>query len=295
MSELTTNINLDDLAAEVEKEHRAVENHFKQAVVHAIKAGEALNEAKKLVKHGDWYDWLETNFKFTTRTATNYMLLASLPEEIRNSVSDLTLREALAAIASTKQKTIEDQGKTLDGEAEEEGEPTETDREPNRMEGIGGAHDDDAEDQGRSPEQKADDIATRVIHDALQESHWKQVDHRLVLQTLIQKLTEQLSQTVIPLSAEESADARKALYSASEEAPAEPKKRGRPPGSKNKPKETPEESPEPAPATTGNEVDPEQSAAAMRAAHESPLVPGNLDIPAYLRRDQQSGSVDGAA
>jgi len=35
-----------DLAAEAEKEHRAVENHFKQAVVHAIKAGEALNEAK---------------------------------------------------------------------------------------------------------------------------------------------------------------------------------------------------------------------------------------------------------
>jgi len=219
------------------------------------------------------------------------MRLASLPEEIRNSVSDLTLREALAAIASTKQKTIEDQGKTLDGEAEEEGEPTETDQEPNRMEGIGGAHDDDAGDQGRSPAQKADDIATRVIHDALQECHWKQVDHRLVLQTLIKKLTEHLSQTVIPLSAEESADARKALYSASEEAPAEPKKRGRPPGS--------EESPEPAPATTGNEVDPEQSAAAMKVAHEaaeeSPLAPDNLDIPPYLRRDQQSGSVGGAA
>ena len=114
-------------------------------------------------------------------------------------------------------------------------------------------------------------------------------------QTLIKKLTEHLSQTVIPLSAEESADARKALYSASEEAPAEPKKRGRPPGSKNKPKETAEESPEPAPATTGNEVDPEQSAATMRAAHESPLVPDNLDIPPYLRRNQQSGSVGGAA
>jgi hypothetical protein len=113
-----------------------------------------------------------------------------------------------------------------------------------------------------------------------------QIDLQLARAALIHMLTEAQKANVIEGEA------------AVEESPPA-KKRGRPPGSKNKPKETAEESPEPAPATTRNEVDPEQSAAAMRAAHEaaeeSPLVPDNLDIPPYLRRDQQSGSVGGAA
>jgi Protein of unknown function (DUF3102) len=152
MSDLTTTTNLDDLLIEIVKAHRAVEEHGRQMMLHALAAGDALISAKGAMKHGEWYDWLEINVPFTTRMAQNYMKLASQPAEIRNAISHLTLTAALGAIAASKEKTIED-SKTIDGDpVEEEGAPIETDLEPNRMEDD---QSDDPDPDDLAPDEKA--------------------------------------------------------------------------------------------------------------------------------------------
>jgi hypothetical protein len=175
------------------------------------------------------------------------MRLARLPEENRNAVAGLSLRAALDAIADHHERAIEDESKTIDGEAEE----VESD-ESDEVE-IFAPEDTDEEDSsddagvedaviiedepGRTPEQKARDIASTAISDVLQRCRFKDVDHLLTFQTLIKMLTEELRNAVVPLSAEESAEARKAAYARPDEAEDAPaKKRGRPAGSKNKPK-----------------------------------------------------------
>ena len=50
----------------------------------------------------------------------------------------------------------------------------------------------------------------------IQKCHWKNVDRFLALQTLIKLLTDELKM-VIPLSAEEFAESRKAIYAATED------------------------------------------------------------------------------
>ena len=237
MSSLTTTTSADDLLPEIVNAHRAVIDHFRQSVACAIKAGELLIQAKNLVRRGEWQDWLGNNCPFAETTAQGYMRLAKLPEENRNAVADLSLRAALAAIATTREKQIADESKTIDGEAEEV-EISETDQEPDRIEG-----DDPAPEQpDRSPEEKARDIASETIHDVLQRCQWNGVDHLLAFQTLIKLLTDELKMKMtIPLSAEESAEARKASYAATEEkeSPAPKKKRGRPPKVKAEPEQDP--------------------------------------------------------
>ena len=231
-NDIATTINADDLVPEIVSAHEAVIDHFQQSVACAIKAGELLIQAKSLVRRGEWQDWLANNCPFAETTAQGYMRLAKLPEENRNAVADLSLRAALAAIASTREKQIADESKTIDEEAEEV-EPSESD------EVLEQRLDDtptEEEEAGRSPEQKARDIASEVIHDVIQRCQWKNINHLLAFQTIIKLLTEELKAPVIPLSAEDSAEARKAAHTAAEAedeapAPVEPpkKKGGRPP------------------------------------------------------------------
>jgi hypothetical protein len=206
------------------------------------------------------------------------MRLARLPEENRNALRDSSLRAALDAITDHHERAIADESKTIEGEAEEV-EPSDTDEaEILAPEDAGDERaPDDAgvedaviieDEPGRTPEQKARDIASDAIHDVMQRCHFKNVDHLLTFQTLIKLLTEELKNAVVPLSAEESAEARKVLYSAGESSAAEEesppsKKRGRPAGSKNKTKEAAEETP----------AEPEE----------------DLGIPPYLDRTHEAG------
>jgi hypothetical protein len=217
MTDLITTTNANDLIVAINNEHEAILDGFTKMVTHAIRCGELLIEAKAIIPYGEWEDWVGDNCKFAMTTARGYMRLAELSSEERQRVAGLSLRDALEAIRKVKAgPPEEDPDKTIEGEAVETGD---TDVEPVRVAG-----DDEADDGivGRSPEQKADDIATSLINDALTQSQWKQVDHLLVLQTLIRKLTEQLK-TVIPLSAEESAEAMNAVAE-TEEAPPPKKK-----------------------------------------------------------------------
>ena len=89
------------LADEIGQEVAASEADFQSAVSHAIRAGEKLIEAKGLVAHGEWSQWLAKHFPGSQRTARNYMRLAAN----RQRVADLpSVREAVALLAAPKQE-----------------------------------------------------------------------------------------------------------------------------------------------------------------------------------------------
>jgi len=96
--------SLPDLAASISEEHEQAERALRDGLLHAIRAGELLLEAKREVAHGEWENWLQANVPFQPRTARAYMQLARLDPEKRQRVADLPLREALSAIRSREQK-----------------------------------------------------------------------------------------------------------------------------------------------------------------------------------------------
>lgn len=100
MSELVlAQTSLDDLAAEIRREHEACEQHARSAVEHAIRAGELLIEAKAQVRHGEWLPWLGVNFPGHYNLASAYMRLARNSQRVVNSSS---LRAALKELAEPR-------------------------------------------------------------------------------------------------------------------------------------------------------------------------------------------------
>ena len=88
---------LDELRAEIDREHEAAVAAFRASVAHAIRAGELLAEAKALVGHGHWLNWVDANFPASRRTAQDYMYLAKHPEDARR-VAHLGIARALRAL-----------------------------------------------------------------------------------------------------------------------------------------------------------------------------------------------------
>jgi hypothetical protein len=88
---------LTELADEIRQEHHATETAWTNALSHAIACGQKLLEAKTLMRHGLWGNWLEANFPGSRRTATNYARLA----RNRQTVASLpTVRDALDLLTS---------------------------------------------------------------------------------------------------------------------------------------------------------------------------------------------------
>jgi hypothetical protein len=96
--------DLSQLAAGIKNEVNLAEQHFRDSVVHALKAGEYLVHAKHIVEHGEWQSWFKSqDFSFCERTAQRYMRfykkwqlaladsVASNPTEL----SDLTVSDIL--------------------------------------------------------------------------------------------------------------------------------------------------------------------------------------------------------
>lgn len=92
-------LTLFELADIANREHRLAFDSFVGVVEHAIRAGEALNEAKSLLQHGEWLPWLADNFKGHENTARNYMRLAANPQHVVD-LAGMSLRKALEAISS---------------------------------------------------------------------------------------------------------------------------------------------------------------------------------------------------
>jgi hypothetical protein len=96
---------LENLASEINAEHRAFVGSLKKTAEHGIRAGELLSEAKSKCKHGEWLPWLQTNFEGAPRTAQDYMRLYNHRDEIRAKTRDsahLGISGALKEIAAPK-------------------------------------------------------------------------------------------------------------------------------------------------------------------------------------------------
>lgn len=106
MNALTTD-RLQQIAETVKAEHAKIEGLFREGLSRAFEVGKLLNEAKELVKHGEWGSWIADNCQFSERTAQQYMRVASgLPELTKSAtVADLTYREAVALLAEPKEET----------------------------------------------------------------------------------------------------------------------------------------------------------------------------------------------
>ena len=73
---------------------------------HATRCGEALNDAKAIIEHGKWSNWLKANCpKIHQTTANDYMRIAAHPDEIKGALSIRAALKLLPATKSRKPKT----------------------------------------------------------------------------------------------------------------------------------------------------------------------------------------------
>lgn len=103
MSDIGSN-RLPELAAQIRVAHSGVEAAAKIAATRAIEAGQALIEAKALLKHGQWLPWLREHCGLSERTAQLYMKIVRLGFK-SETVADLGLKAAAGAIAVIRDPT----------------------------------------------------------------------------------------------------------------------------------------------------------------------------------------------
>ena len=105
--------SLATLAAEINAEHDAAENHARKAIDHARAAGEKLLQAKVGVAHGQWLPWLAANCpRLSIRRSQEYMRVAREWPALQAKYADsahLTIDGALALLAEPTPAT----GRTL--------------------------------------------------------------------------------------------------------------------------------------------------------------------------------------
>ena len=96
--------HITELATRINSRVKMAETHARKALECALEIGALLIEAKALVPHGGWNDWITHNCVLASRTARSYVQLAtvypSLPEPERQRVAALPVREAVRAIAT---------------------------------------------------------------------------------------------------------------------------------------------------------------------------------------------------
>ena len=94
---------LAELAVQINDEHHQAKEAMNDGLQHALEAGRLLLQAKKRCNHGDWLQWIKTNFEGSERTAQAYMRVAQHYPKLNGKaqrVADLTFRGALSAVAS---------------------------------------------------------------------------------------------------------------------------------------------------------------------------------------------------
>src|SRR5689334_10117732 len=77
------------LVPRIQAAHEAVVKALESGLEHAIRCGEHLDQARKLIGRGDWEEWVEKNCGFSIRTARNYLTVfrrqAELPKREETS------------------------------------------------------------------------------------------------------------------------------------------------------------------------------------------------------------------
>jgi hypothetical protein len=91
-----TEVPLDQLAADIKREHEAAEYSMRDSLMHARAAGVKLLEVKRRLAFGEFMPWVDTHCEFSHSTANLYMKIAKRWETLGDSqqVANLTLRQA---------------------------------------------------------------------------------------------------------------------------------------------------------------------------------------------------------
>ena len=91
---------LAELADGIRREHNAARVALQAGLSHAFHVGDLLIEAKALIPHGGWLEWLADNSALSERTAQLYMRVAKARPRLEKSatVAGLTLRGAVALL-----------------------------------------------------------------------------------------------------------------------------------------------------------------------------------------------------
>lgn len=97
---------LRTLASEINAAHSSAERALNDALAHARRCGEPLNEARELCAHGEWGAWLAENFAGSDRTARQYMMIARRWPELqanRHGRAEMTLTQARDLLAEPRE------------------------------------------------------------------------------------------------------------------------------------------------------------------------------------------------
>jgi len=89
-------VPLEQLAADIKREHEAAEYNMRDSLKHARSAGVKLLEVKRRLAYGEFMPWVDTHCEFSHSTANLYMKIAKRWDTLGDSqpVTNLTLRQA---------------------------------------------------------------------------------------------------------------------------------------------------------------------------------------------------------
>lgn len=91
------------LADQINAAHAACNQAARDALRHALAAGDLLSEAKAACRHGEWQAWLADNFAGSARTARAYLRLAAHRDLLEAKMADsavLSIDGALRLLAT---------------------------------------------------------------------------------------------------------------------------------------------------------------------------------------------------
>jgi DNA polymerase III sliding clamp (beta) subunit (PCNA family) len=109
-----TEFTLSELAKKINAGHEACVELLKKSVVHALKNGRWLIQAKEQVPYGEWEDFKKSQLSFSARTAEEYMYIAKHGEEIEadpRRFADLTHGRVLKELRSQLPVQLANRGK----------------------------------------------------------------------------------------------------------------------------------------------------------------------------------------
>jgi N6-adenosine-specific RNA methylase IME4 len=107
--------SLEDLAAVAREENAQAEADYLSALQHAIRAGEALIEAKSQLQHGAWLPWLATNVDYNARHAQKLMEVAANAPALAHLPAGTGLTGALKQLNAGKKPKPKPRPKPVNG------------------------------------------------------------------------------------------------------------------------------------------------------------------------------------
>jgi len=80
-----------NVAAQLTEHTEAIRALLRRTHENAVEMGKQLTQAKELISHGDWLNWLDREFKWTERTARHLMHVYEMAARHGENFSDLNI------------------------------------------------------------------------------------------------------------------------------------------------------------------------------------------------------------